>query len=639
VPPSAPSINLAGNTVIYTTQSQVNIGYPEISPIQPSSSAGVAELPYLPKTSISGSHRPDYVSSAPLPPQSTPGAGTSADGASNYPTHHSQPVRPMGTELPQRVTTFAPTTYATDDVHITGNPDEDHLTFEVPSGSRGRLRVSLAWLRDNTAGVIDRSRRRLSTDPSPVPPKPTRPSLPSFREDTHSHHRSQRGPRDVNTIQETENVSLHSSQRDNRQLTPFQNPSPLAETSFRQSVANLFGGGRPQAYPSVNFAPYPQYINPQQLYSAVASPVSQAFAYPQPVGMTPWSSQPSLLHPISAARLPPSPMRAPSIEPPSTRGSPNPYPRSLPPSQGIMGGIYPQPLPPAPLPGQSYPYTSTTIRPVVYEPYMQQRRPTWQRLTGWGRVVGEYPYDENAMNRGAGAGATSRIGRWRREVPLGRAPTMAPVEFRDRSGRQRSGMLGGMFGSSRPYVVSGTEDLSGNERARRAEAVGGVRPVPNRWTQARATARPSGVMDRIFRQSRRSNREGDHGVEEGRKRKIPTIPKDDAGGVAREREKEQMRRMKAERRDARDARRSRSAATRSGDDLPGTAVRNEGRRPGTGRSEGMVKDWITNFGRPQRPTTGPEGKGKLWKQRASGSKSTTGQGGVRGMWNGFLGIK
>ena len=45
--------------------------------------------------------------------------------------------------------------------------DDDHVSFEVPSGKRGRLRVSLAWLRD--AGSPRRPHR-----PPPLPPVPTK---------------------------------------------------------------------------------------------------------------------------------------------------------------------------------------------------------------------------------------------------------------------------------------------------------------------------------------------------------------------------------------------------------------------------------------------------------------------------------
>jgi hypothetical protein len=102
---------------------------------------------------------------------------------------------PTGDHLDARITRkqadkheAGPAESAGPDSELSTNAGQpDHISFEVPSGSRGRLRVSLAWFRDREGG-----RRRRHTDitpgtsardgmvggghePPPLPPKDGRP--------------------------------------------------------------------------------------------------------------------------------------------------------------------------------------------------------------------------------------------------------------------------------------------------------------------------------------------------------------------------------------------------------------------------------------------------------------------------------
>ena len=173
--PKATNVNLTGQTVLFAPNSNVQLGG---SPEQLSRDLDDKEHSHLMARPLSAAIE-DVQASAP-PPSPAPSPYDSFQ--------HQRSQRPPPLQLavheraPQTTPLTSPTTPAiivspaqAENIH---SPDAEHLSFEVPSGHRGRLRVSLAWFRDGP-----RSERRVRSDeptslatpqsprPPPVPPK------------------------------------------------------------------------------------------------------------------------------------------------------------------------------------------------------------------------------------------------------------------------------------------------------------------------------------------------------------------------------------------------------------------------------------------------------------------------------------
>lgn len=333
------------------------------------------------------------------------------------------------------------------------SPDADHLSFEVPSGHRGRLRVSLAWFRDGSRsgrGDTNRDNRSEVTGspiPPPVPPKGPASISTRLRE-TFSPHRAARSmPRAGEQIQQSR--VNPPSRRDSpvRRTSPPRRNSPPRVAS-PPNIASSDRINSPWPYDLAMFAQHPFNV----MYPGLGG-----FAYPQPgvrPGMVgPWP-QPGMgmmmgpngipmmpnglnggppphpasrFNPSRAAPAPPSPPRPDSINPPSDRGSPPARPAPLP-SQGYgnnMLGMNP-----------SGPMGSRSQHDLQQHADMQ--RPLWaqaaqdqrQRQNGNGsgmfsRMFGRSRTYDRDQNRDGEDG--SKVGIWRRSVIPGRAPTQAPL--------------------------------------------------------------------------------------------------------------------------------------------------------------------------------------------------------------------
>ncbi|KAK4684465.1 hypothetical protein P7C73_g5709, partial [Tremellales sp. Uapishka_1] len=246
--------------------------------------------------------------------------------------------------------------------------EEDHVSFEVPSGSRGRLRVSLAWMRDG----IGRSRGS-HTGESPGPPLPPKsPSTANKRGAEGQNRNPSPPPRPASP-------PPRPAQPYERPLTPPASPAKSDDVRHAKEYVDQ----QYQQFQRANTSPYYPYASGltlpaygPQVYQMQNAP----FAYPQPQ-MTGWSGWNPGQQPPPHLEAPP---RSPeSIDPPSSRGnSPRPHP-------------YPAP--------QQY-----------RNPYGGQPRPSaWRRLFAGPR---SWSASDNP----------SSIQAWRHQVPPGRAPTNAP---------------------------------------------------------------------------------------------------------------------------------------------------------------------------------------------------------------------
>ncbi|KAL7418273.1 hypothetical protein Q5752_006729 [Cryptotrichosporon argae] len=181
--------------------------------------------------------------------------------------------------LPQTAKThghlqFSPSSSSVADLRAT----DEHVSFEVPSGSRGRLRVSLAWVPTRA----NRARRSATasqtttplTSPRPLPP----PKPPSMAPSKPPHPEPPREPKSLRPPSDEPNKDTQS---------PPVSPDRL-----------WYGPQFPQPF----LPPYAQ-----QVYNA-----STPFGFPQP----PW---PSAYRPPSPLE---SPRRPPSVDPPDDDPAP-----------------------------------------------------------------------------------------------------------------------------------------------------------------------------------------------------------------------------------------------------------------------------------------------------------------------------
>lgn len=442
---NSPSVNLAGNTVVYATNSNVHIATPDAPPLPPKQSRLRTRGPLAARVEEISDDEMPYATTVPPPSRPVYRVSEIMTGPHTVPRQVQPPVQGLAQSISDRGISVDGQTVilpSSPPVNIQ-SPDADHLSFEVPSGNRGRLRVSLAWFRDGPRS--DRRRRRdhqadhpSSPSPPPVPPKG--PALISTRiRETFSPRRGDRNP-------------PHTTPRPEVTRDVDRGHRPDLST-HRQSPPKLFSPPRlhspepvtpfyPQGMPTYGRQPYPM------PHSGM-----NGFAYPQPPpgvihGMlSPWprpemgimmgphgmplmhdhfghSAQHSQSHLNLSRTAPPSPPRPPSIEPPSSRGSP--------------------PAAPAPLPGQGYGNAmlgmNQPVTPVARsQPEAQQhhamQRPIWARQSeeqrprynGGGMISRMFGKKRNVAWDDDQPQDTSRIGMWRRNVVAGRAPTIAPT--------------------------------------------------------------------------------------------------------------------------------------------------------------------------------------------------------------------
>ena len=328
-----------------------------------------------------------------------------------------------------------------------GEDYADHLSFEVPSGSRGRLRVSLAWFRDG-ARTERRGRSRaeqVRTEPDlppPVPPKSPRRISSRLRDEHPSFDEHMaRHESDLRPALSSHGIS-HQPQVTDRTRGPYR-PPPLLDERRADGRDELRSRLSPPSVdvPRQTWAGSP--ILPYAPHHPFHSPVPgvHSLAYPQPpnrphvFGPWPMASPigPAIVPtPFASAqaplsRAPPSPPRPPSIDPPSSRGSPT----------RPLSGL---PFMPAP-PGRGYPPADLNLglqNPWGLGPQpagRQQRGGLWSQFFGGRKTYGE----------GLDPGEDAEIQRWRTDIPTQQvpppartyAPTLARTIFTSRDKRTR----------------------------------------------------------------------------------------------------------------------------------------------------------------------------------------------------------
>ena len=246
---------------------------------------------------------------------------------------------------------------------MTGGDHQEEVHFVVPSGSNGRLRVSVAWLRD-------RQRRRREEEGSEGIPPPLPPKGPS----------SERPHRDRNEAQ------CHISPR--TYSWAFQSSLLIAPQS---PPLPLQGYYNPYVLPLPAYSPPPR----QPIFQ-----MQQPMMYPQP-GM-PYGSWPRGMCQPPTIRLS-SPLRPPSVEPPSSDGSPPVEPLQLP-------AAYP-PFFQRPNPGPG----PASVYPGQWMP--QQNRQGREQQSIWKKMFGRQDQYPDRTQR-------DPISQWQRNV---QAPSVAPT--------------------------------------------------------------------------------------------------------------------------------------------------------------------------------------------------------------------
>ncbi|WVN84941.1 uncharacterized protein L203_100078 [Cryptococcus depauperatus CBS 7841] len=275
--------------------------------------------------------------------------------------------------------------------------DEDQVSFEVPQGSRRRLRVTLRWLRDgksNRRGSTDGSAR--SDRPPELPPKDlssrSKESSKASRLGNHRNNHRDEQPRPY-----TSEYPTIPENRPNIESPSLEDEVDWEREAKHDDIKNLFN-------PYYSGATLPAYNPPAQIYK-----MRTPFAYSQPQGLWPYRSVPQQV-PFSSPPLGERsslPARE-SIDPPSEDPSPVMGNRPLPvggygmmPGMGFSMGMYPQPS-----------------KPARRFPWQQQRPNFFQRMFNRG---------ESYQNSQDNDPSSDSIRKWRRTVPHGRAPTAAPL--------------------------------------------------------------------------------------------------------------------------------------------------------------------------------------------------------------------
>lgn len=531
--------------------------------------------------------------------------------------------------------------------------DDDRVSFEVPNGARGRLRVSLAWFRDRGRARADGGHARTpsETPPPPLPPKPER--LPSGL---------RRRPIMPDPISPTETPDHTSPLRRRPSPRPVYHDAVPQRHSPIRSPVDL---DQPRIYPP--FDPYRPHaaVPAYQPAPAPAAPpippfqMTHAFAYPQP---HPWASHPQLVPPHVQIQPPPAQgsRRPPSVEsfdPPSGGGTPPAPPRVLPGMMGPMGMqsnmLHPFPTQSLHPAGTGMPQSPTHAGFGPQSAYGRSQQPLWKRMFNgrqneWQNGGVGYGMDDdnagvNAYGRQTwGAFGNDKIGKWMRGITPGRAPpprsqapgTVAGVLFGDRGGGVGTGKR--EYNLTQPFFrradrggyVNGNADIyeQGQRRDRSPYPNGYANHLDSLDRQPRRTGsgflpRQGGMIDRMFTPGRpRRQQQQQQQLRQGGMWST-NQPRQTTAYDARDRYKEARRREKIDRRNAR------AQAQAQARYLSQSQGQQQGYRGG--RSQGMVRDWVGRLSDPVRMTNG---YGPQPQTQGMGRKLSRGGGGVGGRW-------
>ncbi|OCF74113.1 hypothetical protein I204_04483 [Kwoniella mangroviensis CBS 8886] len=304
--------------------------------------------------------------------------------------------------------------------------EDDHVSFEVPSGSRGRLRVTLKWFREG--GRSDRGSPRTGRlsvveedAPPPVPPKTTSlmsrvmgKSSSSQRERPRSEnlppvsHRTSHIEDHRHPLPQDERPELLRSppKRDDLKSSSSDDQYPPDQQAQQQHHP---AGPAPYYNPYYSGATLPAYAAAMpQVYNMLSPPM----AYPQP-GLPAWGGPAGQYRPAQRGMMaqhpppidPASPDRE-SVDPPSDMNPP-PQPQIQPqPAQQPFQGYPPQMMGYPPQQG----YWNGMTRPSI-----------------WQRMFRKPSHGQGQEEDNIGPDDSVTIRNWRKGVrPGGRAPTMLP---------------------------------------------------------------------------------------------------------------------------------------------------------------------------------------------------------------------
>lgn len=596
------------------------------------------------------------------------------------PPHHSQSLAPS-TSL-SSPPGAVPQYLRSPEIMTKGGPvnrmreDDDRVSFEVPNGTRGRLRVSLAWFRDRARSQQDRTTRQIEesidSPPPPVPPKfqshpmPKRPR-PDFM--------------DSLGVQEQDRQPHMSRRPSPTPQTMYPEPAQMRRSPQRSPI-NL--DQRPyNPYDTFGSQPtLPTYPRPIPAQTPAMPPfqMNHPLAYPQPQPHPGWSSHPQLIPPQVQFQIPPQQAqgsrRAPpsmeSFDPPSAANTPpmphmglpgvsmglmgmqsgfmNPYaPRNI--SQGLI------PPTPSRIVGQGQ---SQSQRQGQGQGGTYGRIPIWKRMFNsrpdWGDNNGEdqYRYDDNGRYGGnhlnGGGFGSDKVGKWMRGITPGRAP---PPRTQNGTGAARGYGAGDGkdYGIPQSFLQRG---FSFNRNNINRNGYASDQPQQqNTYQDHLDTMNPQsdgrsgmfgnrqgggGVFDRMFTSgTRRQRRLPNQGELYTTNQSRPTTAFD-----ARDRYKEARRREKQDRRNARVqikinqqsqgqgqglSTNPYGQAQRQGRDTFGRSGISGGGVQREGRSQLMVRDWVGRLGNGGRtnlingygPQVNGDGRklrsGKRWKDR------------------------
>ncbi|WVF73178.1 hypothetical protein IAT40_007997 [Kwoniella sp. CBS 6097] len=497
---------VASSTVEYIPQSEAKSGGPSIAPSTPAAQAQQSLNPPTARSTASNRPKPAPISvdpqNVPLPPstrapgslQSSPRAIPSAPYPSaafplapvpaNGSTHLAQPgpskrastiadraslpLVPASASLPSQPQS-PPDAHVHPHIHFSPGQvsasirsEDEHVSFEVPSGTRGRLRVTLKWLRDGarsergtppggrTLAVIAEDERA-----PPVPPKTS--SLMSRVIGRSSKAQSQApSQREMPKSKLSSGTTTDSVQERRRSAAEYGRQSQAKPEGSRQDAAYLISQSErptldlpsakrddPKSSSSADRFPPDQQAQQQHhpagpapapfynpYYSGATLPayrpgpqvpqvynlMSPPFGYPQPgagpggaVPQMGWDAYRPMIQPENHANDPDSPARQ-SIDPPSDNGDDQPA----------------QPMPP----NMQYPYPNAHPQMMGiggYRPGGQGQQAWYGQGQGQGQMrpnIWQRMFKRPSQDGGPDDNATIR--NWRKDIAPGRAPTMIP---------------------------------------------------------------------------------------------------------------------------------------------------------------------------------------------------------------------
>ncbi|WWC71879.1 uncharacterized protein I206_105838 [Kwoniella pini CBS 10737] len=417
----------------------------------PTPSASAAAIPLPPSTILSTAHStPRNLPSAPVPSLASPTARPPPPVTSSILPSHPIPASAIEILAPSP-TSSNPTDALTEQrslthqaletdthPHIHFSPgqishslrsDDDHVSFEVPSGSRGRLRVTLKWFRDGHRSARSSPRiapERLSVvaeiedRPPPLPPKTSslmskmmnkQPRDQSTRSKISQYHPPSEPPpqpqvRSRSTTPPSPNIHpIPEDHCPDLSPPPMKRDHPKSPTGSEQSHQH-----NPYYDPYYSGATLPAYAAMPQVYNMYSPPM----AYRQPgAWVTNLGGPYRIAQSITQARNQPPPqnniVESPSresVDPPSDAESPQPLRAySQPPAIGMNG-----------LPQHNQTYWN------VQEP---KQGPSF-----WQKIFGKSPQQQQVDELRPEDSITVR--NWARGVaPGGKPPTMIPTPYQN----------------------------------------------------------------------------------------------------------------------------------------------------------------------------------------------------------------